>query len=441
MTRNYKYKLYASKHSKELSRMVTSANFVWNHIVTLSRRYYRMYKKSLSPARIKKHMVKIYRNQPYWSKFHTHSLQEICERYENALNQAIKKKRGFPKAHKPHNNGSVLFKGSGGYKLYDNGKHGILVVNKLGRNWRFKFKVTRPWGDVKNIIIKRDCDGCLYLTVCCDVPERRLERENEGPIGMDFGMKTFLTLSNGERIDIPDYHKQSLKETRKADSSYSNKLNAKVYGTSFRRAKKARQKAHRKVTNRRSDFHWKLAHQLCKRFSFIAIEDLNIKGMQRHKRWGRKISSLGYSEFVKKLEVVALKYGTEVKKIGRYEASSQTCSECGHKDSVTKDLKVREWTCPECGAVHDRDVNAAKNILRFGVAENTTGKGVSPDGSRGKTIEGIPSDGSGDGHVSCPAPSENPMTSVVGVRQEKTEPAEKKEKELLLDSINRINKE
>ena len=124
-----------------------------------------------------------------------------------------------------------------------------------------------------------------------------------------------------------------------------------------------------------------------------------------------------YSEFVKKLEVVALKYGTEVKKIGRYEASSQTCSECGHKDGVTKDLKVREWTCPECGSVHDRDVNAAKNILRFGVAENTTGKGVSPDGSRGKTGGGTTSVGSGDGHVSCPAPSENPMTSVVGVRQ------------------------
>ena len=158
---------------------------------------------------------------------------------------------------------------------------------------------------------------------------------------MDFGMKTFLTLSDGSSVAIPDYHKQSLKSIKAADRSYSLKRNAQVYGSSFRRAKKAKAKAHRKAANQRSDFHWKLAHELCRKYSFIAIEDLNLKGMQMHRNWGRKVSSLGYGEFVQKLLVVAEKYGTVVEKISRWEASSQTCSECGHVWKGTKDLSVR----------------------------------------------------------------------------------------------------
>ena len=391
MIRNYKYKLYASKHTKELARLVTSANFAWNHIVELSRRYYRLFHKSLSPNKLQHHMAKLAKRDRYWSKLHSQTMQWICQKYTEALKQSFKQKhRGFPRCHKKHVGGSILFKGKEGYKLTTDGKRGFLVVNKLDKNWKFKFKVTREWGDIRNVTIKRDNDGCLYLVICCNVPERRLEREESGSIGMDFGMKTFLTMSDGESVQIPDYHKQSLEETRKADRSYSKKLNAKVYGSSFKRAKKAKRKAHRKVADRRSDFHWKLAHELCRRNSFIAIEDLNLEGMKRHKRWGRKISNLGFGEFVRKLYVVVEKYGTTVHKIGRFAASSQTCSECGHVYKGTKDLKVREWVCPECGTVHDRDVNAARNILAFAM-EEMKGEGVPLIGSGSKTLDGSPS--------------------------------------------------
>jgi putative transposase len=201
---------------------------------------------------------------------------------------------------------------------------------------------------------------------------------------MDFGMKHFLTLSDGTTIDIPDYHRQALAESSKADRTYSVRRRSGVYGSSFRRAKKAKSKAHRKVADRRSDFHWKLAHELCRRYRFIAIEDLNLNAMK--KLWGRKISSLGFSEFVEKLKCVAVKYGTEVVEIDRWYASSQTCSECGYKYGGTKDLNVREWDCPCCGAHHDRDVNAAKNILERGVKEY--GEDVPHGGSGSKTSVG-----------------------------------------------------
>ena len=391
MIRNYKYKLYASKHTKDLARLVTSANFAWNHVVELSRRYYRIFHKSLSPAKLQHHMAKLAKRDRYWSKLHSQTMQWVCQKYTEALKQSFKqKRRGFPRCHKKHVGGSILFKGKGGYTLTSNGKRGFLTINKLNKNWKFKFKVTREWGDIRNVTIKRDNDGCLYLVICCNVPERRLEREESGSIGMDFGMKTFLTMSDGESVEIPDYHKQSLEETRKADRSYSKKLNAKVYGSSFKRAKKAKRKAHRKVADRRSDFQWKLAHELCRWNSFIAIEDLNLEGMKKHKRWGRKISSLGFGEFVRKLYVVAEKYGTTVHKINRFAASSQTCSECGYVHKGTKDLKVREWACPECGAVHDRDVNAARNILAFAM-EEMKGEGVPLIGSGSKTLYGSPS--------------------------------------------------
>lgn len=397
MIRNYKYKLYTSKHTKDLSKLVTSTNFVWNHVVQLARRYYKLYHKSVTPAQLQKHMLKLYKKDQFWCKLHTHSMQAICQKYAETLNNHFTLGRGFPREHKKHTGGSVLFKGTGGYRLYENSKHGVLVVNKLGKNRKFKFKVTRPWGDIKNITVKRDNDGCLYLVVCCNVPEQHREREDSGSIGMDFGLKTFLTLSDGSSVDIPDYHKQALGETKAADRSYSLKRNAKVYGTSFKRAKKRKQKTHRKVADKRSDFHWKLAHELCKKNKFIAIEDLNIDGMKRYGHWGRKVSSLGYGEFIQKLLVVAEKYGTIVQKIDRWSPSSQVCSECGYRWSGTKDLKVREWVCPECGCVHDRDVNAAKNILRLGI-ERYTGEDVPLAGSGSKTLQGIPEQCSHAGH-------------------------------------------
>ena len=399
MIRNYTYRLYSSKHHKALSSLITTANHTWNHIVALCHRYYRRYGKSVSEGQLKRHMAKMAKRDRYMSKLHSQSLQAICERYEDALKQAFKiKGRGLPHARRMFGKGSVLFKGNGGYVLEAVGNKGVLRINKLGKNWKFRFKLTRQWGEVRNITVKRDEDGYYYLTVCCNVPDERLEREGYASIGIDFGMKTFLTLSDGTAVQIPDYHRKALAELKTADRSLSYKRNAKVYGTTYRRAKHHRQVAYAKVANRRSDFHWKLAHELCKKYSFIAIEDLNMKSMQMHRNWGRKVSSLGYSEFVLKLMVVAEKYGTVIHKIDRWYASSQTCNVCGYVYKGTKDLKVREWTCPVCDTVHDRDVNAAINIVNVAL-NDISGKGVSRVGSNGKTPKGQPSEAVA--HGSC----------------------------------------
>ena len=185
---------------------------------------------------------------------------------------------------------------------------------------------------------------------------------------MNFGLKTFITTSDGRRMAAPLAYRQSLSELR----ALQRNLSKKTRGSKSRaRAKDAVARLNEAIANRRADFQWKLAHELCRDNAFIAIEDLNMKAMQ--KRWGRKVSDLGWAEFVSRLTCVAQKYDTEIVKIPRYEASSQLCHCCGYKNEGTKNLNVREWTCPVCGERHDRDVNAAINILIIAKG----GKGVS----------------------------------------------------------------
>lgn len=122
---------------------------------------------------------------------------------------------------------------------------------------------------------------------------------------------------------------------------------------------------YRKINDLRSDFQWKLAHQLCKQYDYIFIEDLNIEAMKR--LWGKKVSDLNHSSFIDKLTYIASKYGVTIHKIDKWYPSSKTC-ECG---CINKGLSLRDrtWVCPSCGAVNDRDILAARNILRKGISE------------------------------------------------------------------------
>ena len=114
----------------------------------------------------------------------------------------------------------------------------------------------------------------------------------------------------------------------------------------------------------RRDFHWKTAQYLVGKYTLISIENLNLKAMQ--KRFGRKISDLGFADFVNKLKYEAQKTGSIVIEVGKFFPSSQLCSNCGYQNKELKDLRIRQWTCPKCGKHHDRDLNAAINIKKEG---------------------------------------------------------------------------
>lgn len=370
MILNYKYRLYVNKHTEELSRLVTTSIVVWNHVVALYRRYYKLYKKNPSCLQMQKHIAKIAKRNERWNLMGSQSLQEICQRVDATYKMFFKKiGRGRPNFHNIHKAGSFMFKGKVGYALNGN----EITINKLGHS--YKFKLTRQYGIVKNVHIKRDNQGYLWLIITTDVEPKQYERLGDASIGIDFGLKHFITTSDGTIIDNPETYKNSLKHLAKLNKNLSCK---KKGSNSRKKAKKQLAKLHDRIANQRTDFQWKLTHELCKYHSHIGVEDLNIKGMQR--MWGRKISDLSYAKFITKLMYIAKKYKTTVVKIGRYEATSQICSCCGYQNANTKNLKIRTWVCTECSSEHDRDINAAKNILKI-----SKGKGISLDRSDNKT--------------------------------------------------------
>ncbi|BAZ08018.1 IS891/IS1136/IS1341 transposase [Calothrix sp. NIES-3974] len=180
--------------------------------------------------------------------------------------------------------------------------------------------------------------------------------------GFDLGLKTFLTCSDGTKIESPQFFKQSLNAIKKASRQHSKKLKGSA---NRERARKNLVRKYEDISNARRDWFWKLAHDLTNRFDVLCFETLNLKGMQR--LWGRKISDLAFGEFLQILEWIAKKKGKQIVFIDQWYPSSKTCSNCGHVLEKL-DLSVRKWRCPSCQSVNGRDENAAKNICAVGAS-------------------------------------------------------------------------
>ena len=350
----YKFKLYRSKKNKRLEQLLAEACFVWNHCLALQRRYYDLYGKYLNPNRLKAFFAKHYK----MTHLHSQSVQEVIERldlaYQRFFDHTSKRP---PKFKRRAEMTSVVFK-QGGFKLNEN----LFTVNKL--QTAFKFSLSRPVkGEVKRLSVKRSPLGDFYLCVIADAEGKRYGKTHDGAsVGVDFGLKTYMTLSDGQRIENPQFLRKNLSDMRRA----SKRLSASKRGSHHHEIRRGElDRLYEKVTNSRSDWQWKLAHSLCRAYDNIFIEDLNLTGMCR--RWGRKMNDLAHANFVSILCVVAAKYGCRIHKIDRFYPSSRMC-ECGYKNE-TLSLRDREWTCPQCGTVHDRDLNAARNILRRGIDE------------------------------------------------------------------------
>ena len=354
-----KYKIYRSKNNKKLEELCNTAASIWNHTVLLSKRYYSLYGKSVPKKRMRQQISKLRKNNSYWKQLNSQSVQEVVDRVYDSYKRFFKglAKRP-PKLKKWRHFKSFVFTQSG-YKIKDNRFtiNGILTV---------KISKSREYYDVRNIRIKRDAvgDWWLIITSSKSINDNNYTKSHNGAsVGFDFSLPKFLIGSDGDNYKTPLFYY----EMEEKISKLNKELSSKKRGAKNRSKKrKELARAYRKLANKRRDFQWKLAHKLCKQYDFIAIEDLNIDTMK--KLWGKKVSDLSFSEFVKKLEHVATKYDVTIQKIDRWFASSKTCYDCGEKNTKLQ-LSDREWTCKSCGTVHDRDKNASKNILRQGIVE------------------------------------------------------------------------
>lgn len=207
------------------------------------------------------------------------------------------------------------------------------------------------------------------------------QAESQGAVGVDLGVSTLATLSTGEPVPGPKAHKALLGRLQLLTRSLSRKLK----GSANRKKAKAKlARLHARISNTRKEALHQLTTDLTRRFHTIGIEDLNVKGMVKNRHLSRAVSDMGFFEFRRQLEYKAVQRGGVVVVADRWYPSSKMCSACGHKLEVLP-LSVRQWTCPQCNAVHDRDVNAAINLKNLAVSSTVSACGEEGSGPRRKT--------------------------------------------------------
>lgn len=249
-----------------------------------------------------------------------------------------------------------------------------LRIAKMDEALNIRFSRTIPKAaKVTTVTVSKDCAGRYFVSMLC-TDQVQAKAPVAAKVGIDLGLTHFAILSTGEKIAAPNTFRKNEEKLAKLQ----RRLAKKTKGSANRKMAKLKvAKLHAKITDSRKDFLHKLSTRLVNENQVIAIETLAVSNMQKNHNLAKSIADASWSEFVRQLEYKSLWYGRELVGIDRWYPSSKRCFDCGH--TVKKmPLNVREWTCPECGTIHDRDINAARNVLAAGLAASVCGENVSP---------------------------------------------------------------
>ncbi|SIT12947.1 RNA-guided endonuclease InsQ/TnpB family protein [Alicyclobacillus vulcanalis] len=282
------------------------------------------------------------------------------------------RKVGFPRFKKKGRDDS--FRLTGSIRVLDN----AVQLPRLGRI-RLKEK-PHVEGRILSATVKREADR-WYVSLAAETEIPDPVPPSGEPVGVDLGVSWFLTLSDGTKIEAPKPLRRYLRRLERLSKRHSRK---KPGSRNRRKSALALARLHRKIRNIRQDFLHKVTTELAKTKRAIVMEDLHVRGMVQNRALARAISDMGFGEFRRMLTYKCAWYGSELIVAPRFYASSKTCSACGYVISELP-LSVREWTCPACSTRHDRDINAAKNLLRIGTA-SSAGSDACGDPSGGAAL-------------------------------------------------------
>ena len=334
--------------------------FVWNHFLERKSKAYKRRGENLSYYSMKKLLTEMKVYLPWLDKCNRHALdftiQHLCDTYDGFFCRCKKGKGkvGYPK-----------FKGKKNPKQSYTTNGSVIVTEKfvqipsIGKVKRGKDKRVVV-GVPINVTVSRSVSGKYWASVLCREEVKPLPLLST-EVGIDVGLHVFAADSNGNTYENPHClihnEKRLAREQRKLSRMHRGSSN-------YKKQKLKVATIHERIVNQRRDYIHKLSRKFVNENQVIAVEDLNIKGMVKNHKRAKAITDVSWGGFFRMLEYKSQWAGRTFVQIDRFYPSSQTCSSCGYKNAAVKNEKVRAWTCPKCGAHHDRDINAAINILR-----------------------------------------------------------------------------
>ena len=370
--RAYKFRFYPTDEQKQiLAQTFGCARFVYNRMLKVRTDAWYENQQRIGYHETSSLLTEL-KKQPDFCWLNDVSsvpMQQSLRHLQTAFANFFAKRNGYPKFKSKHGLNSAEYTTSA---FRWNGKD--LTLAKMKETLAIRWSRTIPKAaKVTTVTVSNDPAGRYFVSMLCDDAVSSLPT-HESKVGLDLGLNSFVVLSTGEKVSAPNIFRKNEKKLAKLQRRLAKKKKGSKNRTKAR-LKVARLAA--KISDTRKDFLHKLSIRLIRENQTIAVETLAVKNMVRNRHLSKSISDAGWSEFVRQLTYKANWYGRNLVGIDKWYPSSKRCSECGFV--LTKiPLSVRKWVCPGCRANHDRDVNAARNILAAGLAVSALGESVIP---------------------------------------------------------------
>lgn len=366
MEKCYKFRLYPNAEQQDLlSKTFGCCRFVYNRFLTEQIEAYKAEKKTISRFEQDKSLTTLKKELEWLKSADSTALQAVIQNLDNAYQNFFRRVKngenpGFPRF-KSKRDSKKSYKS----KMVGKNIEVFEKAIKLPKLGTVECRVSKQIeGRIISATVSQNPSGKYFVSVCCTDVEIKPFEKTGAVAGIDVGIKEFAIMSDKKKIENHKYLSKSEKKLIREQ----RRLSRKPKGSHNRNKSRLKlTKIHEKVSNQRNDFLHKLTTDLVKDYDLISVESLRIKNMVKNHRLAKSISDASWGEFVRQLEYKCEWYGKTLVKIPTFFASSQTCNVCGFQNTAVKDLSVRAWICSECGANHDRDINAAKNILNKGI--------------------------------------------------------------------------
>ncbi len=365
MLKAYKYRIYPNKDQEEvLAKTFGCCRFVYNQTLAYRKEKYEKEKKSMSRTDCNNYCNRELKTQYEWLKeVDKFSLTNAIYNMDSAYQKFFKENAGYPKYKSKHDSRksyTTNFTNGNISVGFETGKIKLPKLKQVRAKLHRKFT-----GQIKSATVSWAPSGKYYVSVLVETEHEALA-ETGGKIGLDLGLKDLCIASDGRKYKNP----QTLAKEERKLKKLQRQLPHKEKGSNnYNKTRKQIALCHEKITNTRKDYLHKISHEIISENQVIVSEDLQIKNMVKNHRLAKSISDASWYELTRQLEYKAEWNKRKYIKIDTFYASSQLCSGCGYQNADTKDMSVRKWICPKCGAEHDRDVNAAKNILAEGLRQ------------------------------------------------------------------------